>query len=193
MTDAQEAFGRGGGFNPDDWGTPWPLFRAVDARFHFTLDPCAIAENAKVPGRFFSPEQDGLRQDWGGVGTVAWVNPPYGRGTPLWMEKAIREAGKGATVVFLVFVRSDTTWWHASVTKAAEVWLLRGRVKFTRPGMPDAGAPMPSCLVVFTPESVRADAPGPRLGHWWPGKQPPPVGPPSPEPARWGDLSPDGR
>lgn len=46
-----------------DWPTPTFLFQALDAEFGFTLDPCAIAENAKCR-RFFTPEMDGLSQDW---------------------------------------------------------------------------------------------------------------------------------
>jgi site-specific DNA-methyltransferase (adenine-specific) len=45
----------------DVWETPWLLFRQLDAQFHFTLDVCALPENAKCR-RFFTPEQDGLGQ-----------------------------------------------------------------------------------------------------------------------------------
>ena len=47
-----------------DVGTPWSVFWEYDAEFHFTLDVCATADNAKCV-RYFSPEQDGLVQDWG--------------------------------------------------------------------------------------------------------------------------------
>lgn len=30
-----------------DWATPMDFFNALDAEFHFTLDPCASPENAK--------------------------------------------------------------------------------------------------------------------------------------------------
>ena len=49
----------------DLWATPRKVFEALDAEFHFDLDPCAVPENAKC-ARFFTPEQDGLAQDWGG-------------------------------------------------------------------------------------------------------------------------------
>lgn len=51
--------------NTDEWATPQDLFDALDATFHFTLDPCATPENAKC-AKFYTKEQDGLKQDWGG-------------------------------------------------------------------------------------------------------------------------------
>ena len=52
--------------NTDEWATPWGLFNKLDAVFHFTLDVCATPENTKCY-RFFTKEQDGLKQDWGGL------------------------------------------------------------------------------------------------------------------------------
>lgn len=49
----------------DNWATPQTLFDKLNATFHFTLDPCASPENAKCE-RYFTKEQDGLAQDWGG-------------------------------------------------------------------------------------------------------------------------------
>ena len=47
-----------------EWETPGDFFRTLDDEFHFGLDVCAKPQNAKCT-RFFSPEQDGLAQDWG--------------------------------------------------------------------------------------------------------------------------------
>lgn len=47
------------------WGTPLDFFEKLDAEFHFDLDPCALPENAKCK-RYFTPDDDGLRQNWGG-------------------------------------------------------------------------------------------------------------------------------
>lgn len=54
----------------DLWATPQDLFDRLNAKYHFTLDVCAIPENAKCK-RFFTPEIDGLSQEWGG--SVAFV------------------------------------------------------------------------------------------------------------------------
>lgn len=58
----------------DDWETPQALYDELDAEFGFTVDACATQHNAKCQ-RFFSPEQDGLLQDWSGE--TVWINPPY--------------------------------------------------------------------------------------------------------------------
>ena len=47
------------------WETPQYFFDQLNAEFNFDLDPCALPENAKCK-RFFTPEDDGLQQNWGG-------------------------------------------------------------------------------------------------------------------------------
>lgn len=49
----------------DNWATPQDFFDELNREFGFTLDPCADVDNAKCE-RFFSREQDGLAQSWGG-------------------------------------------------------------------------------------------------------------------------------
>ena len=52
--------------NTDNWATPQAIFDSLDKTFHFTIDVCASSENAKC-AKYFTKEQDGLKQDWGGV------------------------------------------------------------------------------------------------------------------------------
>ena len=54
----------------DLWATPQAFFDALDAEFHFELDPYATPDNAKC-AQYFTPVQDGLKQDWGGYGLFA--------------------------------------------------------------------------------------------------------------------------
>lgn len=49
----------------ESWSTPQKFFEELDKEFHFDLDPCASVENAKC-SEFYTKEQDGLQQDWGG-------------------------------------------------------------------------------------------------------------------------------
>lgn len=49
--------------NTDMWETPQELFDELDREFHFTLDVCAVPENAKCE-RYFTPAQNGLKKDW---------------------------------------------------------------------------------------------------------------------------------
>lgn len=58
-----------------DWATPQAFFDALDAEFHFTLDPCASPGNAKC-GKFYTIADNGLEQDW--AGETVFCNPPYG-------------------------------------------------------------------------------------------------------------------
>lgn len=47
-----------------EWATPQDFFDKLNDEFNFNLDPCATKENAKC-GKFFTEEQDGLKQNWG--------------------------------------------------------------------------------------------------------------------------------
>lgn len=125
----------------DVWATPQALFDELHAEFAFTLDVCALPENAKCP-RYFTPETDGLLQEWTGV---CWMNPPYGRAIGQWMRKAFESAQAGATVVALVPARTDTEWWHEWASKG-EVRFIRGRLRF---GAASTSAPFPSAIVIF--------------------------------------------
>lgn len=128
-----------------DWATPPDLFAKLNAEFHFTLDVCALPENAKV-SRFFSPADDGLSRAW--APDVCWMNPPYGRAIGTWMRRAYEESCAGATVVCLIPSRTDTAWWHDYAMKG-EIRFLRGRVKFMGA---QHSAPFPSAVVIFKPQ-----------------------------------------
>lgn len=52
--------------NSNEWSTPKDFFQALDAEFHFNLDPCATPQNAKCE-RFYTIENDGLAQNLGGA------------------------------------------------------------------------------------------------------------------------------
>lgn len=150
------------------WETPPDFFYWLHRKFHFTLDVCATADNAKVP-KFFSPEEDGLKQSW--KGETCWMNPPYNpprqackkncnknicfseRGhttnyTPgqiNWVQKAAEECVQPHTTVYgLLPARTDTKLFHEYVLLAERVWFIRGRLKFV--GAP-ANAVFPSMLV----------------------------------------------
>lgn len=54
----------------EDWATPQDFFDKLNEEFHFDLDPCADAENAKCK-EYFTKEENGLLKDWGGVASSA--------------------------------------------------------------------------------------------------------------------------
>lgn len=43
----------------DKWATPQDFFDEINREFGFSLDVCALPENAKTT-RYYTPEQDGL-------------------------------------------------------------------------------------------------------------------------------------
>ena len=49
----------------DQWATPQEFYDELNAEFGFDLDPCADEGNHKCE-KFFTREQNGLLQDWGG-------------------------------------------------------------------------------------------------------------------------------
>lgn len=128
----------------DQWATPPDFFEELDREFHFDLDPCASEENHKC-ARYFTREQNGLLQDWGG--SRVFCNPPYGKEIADWVRKAYEEGHKENTlVVMLIPARTDTRYFHDYILDRAEVRFVRGRLKF---GGSDTGAPFPSMLVIF--------------------------------------------
>lgn len=130
----------------DLWATPQEFFNKYNKVYKFKTDVCATIENAKCD-KFFTKEQDGLKQDWKGS---CWMNPPYGREIKVWIKKAYESSLNGATVVCLLPSRTDTTWWHEYCMKG-EIEFIRGRLKF---GNSKNSAPFPSAVVVFKPKKV---------------------------------------
>lgn len=126
------------------WETPIELFNKLNDEFNFTLDVCALKETAKCD-KFFTPEIDGLKQDWSN--NVCWMNPPYGRQIQLWLEKAYNESLKdNTTVVCLIPSRTDTKYWHNYCMNASEIRFIKGRLKF---GNSKNSAPFPSAIIIF--------------------------------------------
>ena len=131
--------------NTCEWETPDKLYDELNDEFHFALDVCATPDNAKC-ALYFSREQDGLKQKWGGT---AWCNPPYGKGIRQWVHKAYHETYNGVTTVMLLPARTDTAWFHDYVLPYAEIRFHRGRVKFKGGSYP---APFPSIICIFRGE-----------------------------------------
>lgn len=126
----------------DKWETPQDFFDELNREFGFSLDVCALPENAKTT-RYYTPEQDGLAQPWEGV---VWCNPPYGRQIGKWVERAALAAKSGVVVVMLLPARTDTKWFHEYIYGKAEIRFVRGRLRFGGAANP---APFPSMVVVF--------------------------------------------
>lgn len=68
------------------WCTPQDFFDKLNEEFHFVLDSAATSTTAKCT-IYFTPETDGLSQNWDRGGAV-FYNPPYGREIGKWVKKA---------------------------------------------------------------------------------------------------------
>ena len=128
----------------EKWTTPQDFFDKLNDEFHFTLDAAASPDNAKC-ANYFTEEQDGLAQSWGGH--TVWCNPPYCRKTGLWVKKAYEEHQRtGCTVVMLLPSRTDVRWFHDYILGKAEIRFIKGRLKF---GGNKNSAPFPSIVAIY--------------------------------------------
>jgi hypothetical protein len=91
------------------------------------------------------PRDSGLHGDhmWG---DRAFVNPPYSNPRP-WVQRAIKEAKGGTTVVMLLKHDSSTKWYQDLVEAGARFLMIGGRLNY-RTGK---SAPFPSVLAVLMP------------------------------------------
>ena len=112
-----------------EWNTPKKVYEALDAEFHFTLDPCT--KNSLWDGRAISWHQHRV-----------YCNPPYGPQIGTWLQKA----PEAEVAVYLLPARTDTRWFHNFCLLAKEIRFIRGRLKF---GDAKHNAPFPSMIVIF--------------------------------------------
>lgn len=148
-----------------NWCTPQDFFDKLNTEFHFVLDAAATERSAKCEN-YFTPETDGLTSSWHCGGAV-FCNPPYGRQTRKWVQKAYAEAQSGQTIVLLIPARTDTKFFHDFIYGKAEIRFLRGRLTFTdedgNPRRDKKGrtmpAPFPSMVVIYnnTKEGYNAE------------------------------------
>lgn len=134
----------------NEWSTPQDFFDGLNEEFHFDLDPCADETNHKCE-KYFTKEDDGLSQNWGG--NRVFCNPPYGSEIGKWVEKSYREGCKDNTlVVMLIPARTDTRYFHDYILHRSEIRFVSGRLKF---GDGKNSAPFPSMVVIFRGAKMR--------------------------------------
>lgn len=143
-----------------DWYTPPWVFQRIG--LDFDLDPCQPPEGIDwIPTKLrYSIHDDGLTQPWEGR---VWLNPPYGKHTPAWLERMHNHRNG----IALVFARTDCAWFHESVAKADAILFMRGRVKFVD-GLGvtgGSGAGSGSMLVAWGAENVAALEAMRDIGH----------------------------
>lgn len=135
-----------------EWRTPQDLFDKLDSVFRFKLDAAASKENAKCD-RFFTKEDDSLKQSWDFGGSV-FCNPPYGKEIGKFVKKAYEESRNGFPIVLLIPARTDTLWFHSYIYNKAYIHFLCGRLRFLNDkNEEENSAPFPSMLVIYNPEA----------------------------------------
>lgn len=115
--------------------TPADFLDGIYAAFgEIDLDPCGSVLSPVIAHRriLLSEGGDGLVDEWSG--RVAFLNPPYSE-LIKWLRRAHDQwrAGTVETVVCLVPVRTDSAWFHTTLSADADIYLLQGRVKFLDP------------------------------------------------------------
>ena len=124
---------RAEGTGDNQWFTPEQYIGAARAVMGgIDLDPAShpVAQQTVNAERFFTPEDDGLKQEW--IGRV-WLNPPYAQ--PLigqFVDKLLEEHGDGrvSDAIMLTHNYTDTSWFHRAEALATLICFTRGRIKF---------------------------------------------------------------
>lgn len=114
-----------------DWKTPKKVYRWLNNIWKFDFDPCPV-----------NPKFDGLNVEWG---KSNYVNPPFNQ-MGKWVEKAYSEYLKGKKVIMLIPARTDTAYFHKYLMRAAQIWFIKGRLKYDDGKNP---APFPTMIVIF--------------------------------------------
>lgn len=105
------------------------------------LDPASnpIAQGWVKAERFYTKDDDGLAQPWAGR---VWCNPPYGKFTKLFMERALAfyETGEVTDCIFLVN-RTGASWYVDLLERFSGVCQVRKRISFWTPEGKPEGSP----------------------------------------------------
>lgn len=136
-----------------DWLTPpevVDVVRRVSPLGTIALDPCGNRASVVGARRQYLVEDgdDGLALPWHGAGGLVYVNPPYGRSLPAWIDKCADEVFDGAEIVALVPARPDTLWFRRALRECHALCFWSGRIRFFGA---TAGAPFPSVFLYWHP------------------------------------------
>jgi phage N-6-adenine-methyltransferase len=116
------------GRSKQDYGTPWRLIHAIEARWgKLTIDLAARADNAKAP-EFISPEENSLTRNWAqriGDG-LGFLNPEFDDIAP-WVDKC---AGCWAPLISLTPASIGAEWFANNCEHKAKIVGLRPRIAF---------------------------------------------------------------
>lgn len=136
----------------DERYTPREIFTGL--KLHFDLDPCGAPrdESGESVSRLYVPadwfytlEEDGLNDDWGGPESLVWMNCPWsGRHTQVpWIEKFLAH-GNGVGIA-LAYTSSD--WFQRLMPQMDGLCFPLGKTRYLKSdGKRDGNPPMGSVL-----------------------------------------------
>ena len=132
-----------------EWLTPPELVQRLGL---FDLDPCSPIHAPFLHAKNnFTSNDDGLLKDWFGR---VYLNPPYGRGMELWLEK-LKNHGNG---IALIFARTETKCFFEHIWNDADaVLFVKGRIRFYHVSGIQAGTPgAPSVFIAYGSKNALA-------------------------------------
>jgi phage N-6-adenine-methyltransferase len=136
-----------------EWHTPAEhVERARRVLGVIDLDPasCASAQETVRASRYFSADDDGLRQEWRGR---VWLNPPYNQpAIEQFIDKLIEETAAARTTqaILLTHNSTDTAWFHKAANASAAICFTRGRIAFVDTAGERAAPPQGQAFFFFS-------------------------------------------
>ena len=118
----------------------------------FDLDPCSPINAPFLHAKTnFTTLDNGLAKKWF---VRVYLNPPYGRGMELWLEK-LKFHGNG---IALIFARTETKCFFEHIWNDADAILfVKGRIRFYHVSGVQAGTPgAPSVFIAYGKENAWA-------------------------------------
>ena len=132
-----------------EWLTPPELVKQLG---EFDLDPCSPIDAPFYHAtNHYTIIDDDLSKEWKGR---VYLNPPYGRGMELWLEK-LKQHGNG---IALIFARTETKCFFEHIWHDADAILfVKGRIKFYHVSGVQGGTPgAPSVFIAYGKENAIA-------------------------------------
>lgn len=120
--------------NHTEWFTPPHIMERVHTLFSSGFYDPANAENNPTRALFFNTQTfDGLESCWKSVNLPVFLNPPYGKALPRWVQKVGEETRKGTIVLTLLpGNRTETKYFHRHIfiSQLKGICYVRKRLRF---------------------------------------------------------------
>lgn len=132
-----------------EWLTPPELVKKLG---QFDLDPCSPVKAPFLHAQNnYTIEDNGLQKEWFGR---VYLNPPYGKGMELWLEK-LKNHGNG---IALIFARTETKCFFDNIWNDADgILFVKGRIRFYHVSGIQGGTPgAPSVFIAYGKENALA-------------------------------------